>query len=457
MSVLFANNATAKLASTVAIGATSFTVVTGDGARFPEPANLTESFYVRLGGDDSNEVVRCSQRTADIFTCAPLTQAWNADTSVMLTVNAQVLSRFPQIIDTDITIDVSDLETNNPDFYSIEDALAALSHVFITDSALVTIRVRGSLEVTQALSDAKLLSPHRIYFEGNFDGFKQITSIASSSGSAGAWSVVLNVTSAAGTAIGDYLYINNPSGGTNASALIGCHRVTATGATTITVASKHKTAAPSGAVTAEARLIKNVIRCNNCNGIEFSNGGFAGFLDVVFEFSGAGDYAGFSLRYGSSDTFRYGGNAHIGYGNAAMFCGITNFTYGVDVGNNASFQYAQWGLMLSGCAMGIVIDGAGGLTSAIITGCETGIKVNGGRAHASDLAVYGCTTGVSVVRSGGLRLTDDAAISQCATGLYAAKYGYIAAPNVTFDANTTDANPVIDTVGNVGGYIDTVA
>lgn len=461
---LFTNNATAKLAAPVSVGASYFTLSAGEGALFPQPANASDYFYVRVGSDAGNEVMRCHARTDDAISCSQFTASWDADTPVQLSVNSQVLSRFPQIIDTDITIDVSNLETNSPDFYSIEDALAALAHILITDTALVTIRLRGPLSINSALSDAKLLSPHRIFIEGNFDGFKQINSIASSSGTAGAWTVVLNMVSAFGIAVGDYLYIGAAASGTNATALIGCHKVIAVSGNQVTVSIAHKTAVPSGAVTAEARLLKNVVRSNSCNGVEFSNGGFAGFSDVVFEFSGAGGYAGFSLQYApDNNTFRYGGSARIGYGNAAMFCGIVGFSTGVAVGSNAAFVYANYGLMISGCTTGVLIDnGVANLDTVTITGCGKGLHVESGRVIAPGIKGYGCTDGVVASRAGSIRFSyfaepGDAVIDGCTTGLTASHYGYISATGVTFSSNTTNASPAVDTVGNIGGYIDTVA
>ena len=109
-----------------------------------------------------------------------------------------------------------------------------------------------------------------------------VTSIAGSSGSAGAWSVVLNVASTAGITapVGgvtqSYAMISNATGGTNPSFIEGCWPVTAVGAGTITIATKHKySAAPSDAVAATVAVPSTVIKCTGCSGLQIWDGASA--------------------------------------------------------------------------------------------------------------------------------------------------------------------------------------
>lgn len=90
MATLYSNNAVAHLAATAPPGSTEFTVATGYGNLFPNPT-VGDQFYVRLGTDFDNEVVRISARNADTFICNPTTQNWGSKTPVILTVCAELL------------------------------------------------------------------------------------------------------------------------------------------------------------------------------------------------------------------------------------------------------------------------------------------------------------------------------------------------------------------------------
>lgn len=457
---LFTNNAKTKLAALASPGAVSFVVTAGQGALFPQPQTPFDFFFVRLGHDATNEVVRCIGRVDDEVFCEALSSAWAADTYVELTTNMQMLGRFPQIIDSDITVTVD--PSGSAHFTTIAAALAALERCLIVNNAVVTLAISGKHTLSAPITDAKLLSSPRIKLQGAFDGDKSITSIASSSGSAGAWSVVLNLAAATNIDVGDYLYVQTATGGTNTNALVGCHKVTAVSGSTVTVASKHKTAVPSGAVTATARLFKTVITCNDCNGLDLCNGGFASITDLVFAFNGATSRAGWSIDYGTDERYQRGGKAQIGNGAVAMHTGIVGFSNGVVVGSGATL-IVDYGLTVSGCATGIVVDnGAADLQTVSVTGCDKGLHVEMGRVTAPGIKVYGCTDGAVASRAGNIRFsyfaeTGDAIIDGCTLGLTASHYGYISATDVTFNANTTNASPAVDTVGNVGGYIDTVA
>lgn len=457
---LFTNNAKTKLAALASPGAVSFVVTAGQGALFPQPQTPFDFFFVRLGHDATNEVVRCIGRVDDEVFCEALSSAWAADTYVELTTNMQMLGRFPQIIDSDITVTVD--PSGPADFTSITTALAALERCLIVNNAIVTLSISGKHTISIPITDAKLLSSPRIKLQGAYTGDKSVTSIASSSGTAGAWSVVLNLASATGVEVGDYVLIQAATGGTSPSALIGCHKVTAVSGATVTIASKHKTAAPSGAVTATARLIKTVIVCNGCNGLDLCSGGFAGINDLVLEASGASGRAGISVDYGADPLYQRAGKVTIGNGALAMYTGLVGFTTGVVIGAGATF-IVDYGLMVSGCTTGVVIDnGVADLETVTLTGCAKGLHVELGRGMAYSLAVYGCTDGLVVSRRGSVRLSlfnaeGDAIVDGCTTGITASHYGYVSATGVTFANNTTNTSPAVDTVDNVGGYIDTVA
>jgi hypothetical protein len=69
MTVLVTNNATSRLASSIASGATTLTVTTGEGAKYPSPASGAEWFPVTLIKDTGTlEIVRCTSRSGDVLT-----------------------------------------------------------------------------------------------------------------------------------------------------------------------------------------------------------------------------------------------------------------------------------------------------------------------------------------------------------------------------------------------------
>ena len=68
-SALLTNNATTTLAATLTNVATSLTVNTGDGAKFPNPV-ASEYFYATLSNTvgTSIEIVKVTARATDVFT-----------------------------------------------------------------------------------------------------------------------------------------------------------------------------------------------------------------------------------------------------------------------------------------------------------------------------------------------------------------------------------------------------
>jgi hypothetical protein len=91
----FSNNAVAALNASIVSGATLFVVQSAQGALFP-PLSAGEYFYVRLGDDSSNEVVKVTARTGDTFTCEATTAGWGAGAAVTLTVSSEMLEDLVQ-------------------------------------------------------------------------------------------------------------------------------------------------------------------------------------------------------------------------------------------------------------------------------------------------------------------------------------------------------------------------
>ena len=115
MTILFTNNASTSLASGITSGATSLTVVTGQGALFP---TITGSniFYLTLqnqAGTTPIEIVKVTARSGDTMTIVrgqdnTTASAFNAGDKVELRLPAVVLQDFPQLdVSNTFTVDQS--------------------------------------------------------------------------------------------------------------------------------------------------------------------------------------------------------------------------------------------------------------------------------------------------------------------------------------------------------------
>lgn len=266
------NNATTILASGVSSSDTTFTVATGTGSLFPiiNAINDVGYFYVRVGTDEDNEVKKCTARSSDSFTCDSFSSNWPSGTTVKLTVCSQLFDEIPRIITTDTTYT---LKSSGGDFNNFGYFWLAIKDVIIVPPAIVTLNIDPGewsvygTDVANTLLDSSLyLNSERIRIFGTII-FVDITSVQSSSGSSGAWSIELNVTSVGTAAVNEYLVVmDTPTGGTNPEYLLGCHPITNvdSGNNRITISSVNQTAtAPSGAVTTTASVHQTRIVCPN--------------------------------------------------------------------------------------------------------------------------------------------------------------------------------------------------
>lgn len=105
-----------------------------------------------------------------------------------------------------------------------------------------------------------------------------MSSVQSSSGSAGAWSYILNLNSVTNIAVGDYLTIYSTSGGTNPTYVQGVWPVTNVDAVnnrvTLTTTGR-QAAAASGAVAGTVLDMKSILKFTGTDGIQIWNGAAA--------------------------------------------------------------------------------------------------------------------------------------------------------------------------------------
>jgi len=226
-----------------------------------------------------------------------------------------------------------------------------------------------------------------------------VTSIVSSSGSAGAYSLVLQMGSSVSgiTANNDYVNIHGASGGTNPNCLNGNFPVTATnaGSSQITVTLPSQ-CLPSGSVSATVEDLPSVLAFSgNSDGVDVWNGGDAIQLQDVEFIATSGTSTGAALSIQDVGRVYYNGDIGV-YGFATGILELYNSEIN---GQNGSV------LALSGQNSGSVVVNYGSTLDAptLNVGGGTGIGV-GVDMGASVLANVG---GVSGMTSDGFRVADN--------------------------------------------------
>ncbi len=176
----------------------------------------------------------------------------------------------PGLVSSNITYNINPAGTG--DFSTIQAAYNFLANEYIGAYTGVTLQLANG---TYAMS-----SPVNI-FSNLFKNISiqgttystTLSSIASSSGSMGNFSVVLNVASAANIAVGDYVAITGCTGGTNPAYIAGCWPVTAVSGSTITVTTSIQAGGvPSGSVTGVITVLKAVLSFAGCDGFDVYDG-----------------------------------------------------------------------------------------------------------------------------------------------------------------------------------------
>lgn len=310
-----------------------------------------------------------------------------------------------------------------------------------------------------------------------------VTSIQSSSGSAGAWLIVLNMSSVANITTADYIIIRNPSGGTNPTYLAGCHAITNVDAvnTRITISSKHHaSSAPSGAVTATCAVLKTSV-FGGLAGPMINGNRALGLIDKLV-LKGAGLGTGLMVGNSSSAPGKPGGSVSLG-----KDVGIVGWATGLQVGYGASVISGDGtdALAVSGntinvsvfmgnlYAPGLIVSGSGSFglqtnggqvfsdsSHAILTGSTNEGIYAGMRAVASDVGLSsGKVTGnggngVFATVGSRINLTSATVQNNAATGVVAFDASTVRATSATISGNTTaQTSPALNTLGNSNSLI----
>ena len=232
--------------------------------------------------------------------------------------------------------------TSGAPWATVAKAVAYLYGYWISPSVNVTIMVADG---TYSWAETTFQHPcgQQIQITGTNTYSPTVSSVQSSSGSSGAWSYILNVSSVANIAVNDYVILSGASGGTKPRNLQGVHKVTNVdaGNTRITVLSKFRSATvASGAVTANILVLKTIITVSGTNAFTIVSGpcGWIRKMALV----GNGTCCGIAV----------GGAGLCGFGQL----GVTGFANGIYASGNGTAWSDGTISACSGNASGFVAD-----------------------------------------------------------------------------------------------------
>jgi hypothetical protein len=210
------------------------------------------------------------------------------------------------------------------DFTTIQGALDSLKGKWINSDISVTISVDSGIFTHTSPILFRHPLGNRINIVGASPIITSITSLISWTGTAGNYSVTLNVSNATGMAIGDYCHVNGATTGTGEfQAVKGFWEITNISGTQITVKNTYKKATPTLTVTGGAlHCIKTILKFNGCDGIQV--GGATGYLyNIAIVGNGTANTDGINI---SQRGYHYGTNIiYLGEPTGSYCVGINGF------------------------------------------------------------------------------------------------------------------------------------
>lgn len=436
MKALTKNNAEGFLA--VATGESSLVQVgEGEGSLFP---SITEGsfdfFYIRIGSEENHVVVKVINRVGDIFTTDQGTiTVFPIGTPVRLTACEELFSQYHQSFPQNLTIHIAE---NSADFATIADFVTAMSEVQVGFGYSFTVHLHGHFP-TERLETTDFLDSRHFSFIGDTLPV-EVTSVESVSGSAGAYSVILNLVSATDIVVGDYLVVpwNGLSGGTFPEALFGAHEITAvdTVENQITITNACLSAStPSGAVAGTVTVYQTVVK-----GIRITESPCFYFESIV-----VADAANEGVVIDTRLPM-FAGNS--------LFCVVGKADVGINMTPGSAANISG---IVSRCATGVLKTSSSAEGSnLLITGCTDGILALVGSRFLGDPKVLYCNTGLTAQEGSVAYLYNPVFYGNTAVAIHASTYSYISTDTPDLMDNLVDFDPVSGTQGNIFGYINDV-
>lgn len=335
-----------------------------------------------------------------------------------------------------------------------QKALEYLNDYWISPAAYVDIMCGdGSFALTTAIT-VKHACGDRIRIRGTNTYAKTMSSVQSSSGGAGAWSVVINLNNVTNIASGDFVIISAPSGGTKPTYIAGCHPVTNVDAVNsrITITSGHQNAtAPSGNVAATVTVIKTVFANATTNIVYMTDGTkLGGIGDLVLD--GLGN-ANIGLYVTGASLCKFYGSFGIYAPDGGIFADDHGLIWAPD-GVLVAVSDTPGNCYQADDHSAIIID-SGPIASGAYDGGYGFFATYCSHIECSDgLSTGGASIGLIITTNASCR-AGSIVVTAHTTGIYAGRHGYIYAVGSSIADCSTTYNPTVNTSGNEGGYIDT--
>lgn len=198
-----------------------------------------------------------------------------------------------------------------------------------------------------------------------------VSSVVSSNGSAGNYSVTVQLASAANINVNDYVAITNVTGGTNPERLAGCFLVTSLpGGNQIVINSRHRVGTPSGAVTGNCTCFKTIFSPDSSGGCFSVARGSVTFRNLCFTPNTTQDTGYAILVQGTQGTAIIQG---------VIGCESLNNGVNVSTGGQLTIQ----GCLACGDVMNGLLCGHGG--SSVVGGANA-VHINGGSGNGIHVA-----------------------------------------------------------------------
>lgn len=290
--------------------------------------------------------------------------------------------------------------------------------IFAQNANLYFNVAAGTISVSSAVN-IQGINGTRCTVQGATPITSTVTSIQSSSGSVGAYSIILNVGSIAGITVGSYAFIEAASGGTSPQSLEGCWKITNVDGVntriTITSTLRYAPALPSGAVAATLTVLLSVLSFTGCDGIQIWGGGGAAInlSNIVLVGNGAATN-GISLQ----DV----GRVYVGGRLGVVGFGLRGIYINYNSQMNCDYPVAVTGSGSDGCFIDtsasfdspyLISSGNTGQGIYALSGIVRAVKMvicgnNSNGAYASNGGIiFPSTTGIFIGNNGNGALADN--------------------------------------------------
>lgn len=334
------------------------------------------------------------------------------------------------------------------DFTDLDAAFDYIDAALVYSGATISVTVKDGIYSHSAPLRATSYNFLPVYVSAENVYTKTVSSIQGASGSAGAWSLELNLDTVTNIAVNDWVLITAPTGGTKPTFLAGAHKVTAVDAVNsrITIESKHKNAsAPSGAVSATATILKVILSFTGCDGIQvYNNVTMGAFQNVMFVGDSTATKIGISVQDGS--RLFVGGKVGVSGFDYNVFA-----LYGAEINGNGiivSSDAVNFGFRASDS--GIISLAAGAVSSG---SGQIGVSADrGGQIYLPGLIATGCTQqGIYAESLGSIICGATGGISSGnnTRGVETKTRGYVNPAEITLSDNTQ-----VDSRSNLYDYLE---